>query len=43
MNTLVKHLKTIDWLLIVSVLLVMGIGLITNFPMEGFSTEHAFF
>lgn len=43
MNTLLKHFQTIDWLLIIPILLVMGIGLVTNFPMEGFSTNSLFF
>ncbi len=43
MNTLLKHFQTVDWLLIIPILLVMGIGLITNFPMEGFSTDSLFF
>ena len=43
MGALLKHFQTIDWLLITPILLVMGIGLITNFPMEGFSTDSLFF
>ena len=43
MNTLRRHFQTTDWLLIIPILLVMGIGLITNFPMEGFSTDSLFF
>ena len=43
MNALLKHFQTTDWLLITPILLVMGIGLITNFPMEGFSTDSLFF
>ena len=43
MQALAKHFQTVDWLLIVPIVLVMGIGLITNFPMEGFSTDSLFF
>ena len=43
MNALVKHFQSIDWLLIVPIILVMSIGLITNFPMEGFTTDSLFF
>ena len=43
MNTSLRHFQTVDWLLIIPILLVMGIGLITNFPMEGFSADSLFF
>ena len=38
-----KHFQSIDWLLITPIILIMGIGLITNFPTEGFLTDPLFF
>ena len=43
MNALLKHFQTVDWLLIMPIVLVMSIGLVTNFPMEGFSVDSLFF
>ena len=43
MKNLLKHFQTIDWLIVTSIVLVMAIGLVTNFPTEGFSTDSLFF
>ncbi len=43
MNSLLKHLQTIDWLLVTPVILIMAIGLTTNFPLDGFSFDSLFF
>ena len=43
MNRILKHFQTVDWLLIIPIVLIMGIGLATNFPMEGFSFDTLFF
>ena len=43
MTGITKHFQTIDWLLVVPIILLMGIGLITIFPTAGFSTDALFF
>ncbi|MCY4576835.1 MAG: FtsW/RodA/SpoVE family cell cycle protein [Candidatus Kaiserbacteria bacterium] len=43
MGALAKHIRMVDWLLIVPILLVMSVGLVTNFPVEGFSSGSLFF
>ena len=43
MRTLIKHFQTTDWLLIIPIILIMGMGLVTNFPVEGFSANTLFF
>ena len=43
MRNLLQHFQTIDWLLITPVVLIMAIGLMTNFPADGFSFDSLFF
>ena len=42
MKRLVKHFQTIDWLMIVPIVLLMGIGLVTNYPIDGFLSDPFF-
>ena len=43
MRVFLTHLRSIDWLLVVPIILIMVCGLITNFPAEGFSFDSFFF
>ena len=43
MRDVLKHLKEIDWIVITAITLIMGIGLITNYPADGFSADSLFF
>ena len=43
MSIFLKHIRSLDWLLIVPVILIMSAGLITNIPVDGFSFDSLFF
>ena len=43
MRLLLKNLLSIDWILVIPIILLLLLGLITNYPAEGFSYDSLFF
>ena len=43
MHAFLKHIHSLDWLLVVPVVLIMAAGLVTNIPVDGFSFDSLFF
>lgn len=42
MKGLVQYIREVDWVLITAITLIMGAGLITNYPADGFSADSLF-
>ena len=42
MKRFFRNVRNVDWILIITILLIMGAGLVTNYPVDGFSAGPLF-